>query len=99
MTFEEEKTLPRYAGWMEGGKLHFSALDDARDFIDCHVRTKEDVNIVDSIYDIYHINHYDEGEGGVETQVAHYWFNGDSGRQIQWVKESPYRDYTKMEAS
>ena len=99
MAFEEEETPPRYAGWMDGGKLHFSTLDDAQTFVDCHVRTKEDVNIVDSIYDIYYINRYDEGEGGVEMQVAHYWFNGDTGRQIQWVTEAPYTDYTKMEDS
>jgi hypothetical protein len=53
MTFNEENDLswnPHYAsGWMDGGKLHFSTLDDATDFVDIHARTKDDVNLIDSI--------------------------------------------------
>jgi hypothetical protein len=100
MTFEEDEGCP-YAGWMDHGKLHFVTLEEATDFVDMHVRTKDDANIIDSIYDIYYINRYDEGEGGVEIQVAHYWFNGNTGRQIQWINQEgpPYTDYTKIEAS
>ena len=83
MTFEEDQGWP-YAGWMDGGVLHFMNFQDATDFVDMHVRTKDDINLIDSIYDIYYENRYDEGEGGVEIHVAHYWFNGDTGTQIHW---------------
>jgi hypothetical protein len=86
MTFDEENDLswnPHYAGgWMDGGKLHFSAFDDATDFVDMHARTKDDVNLVDSIYDVYFVN-----DEGTEIKVAHYWFNGDTGRTIVWEQD------------
>jgi hypothetical protein len=105
MTLEEEEWRP-YAGWMDGGKLHFSTLDDATDFVDMHVRTKDDINLIDSIYDIYYISRNtvrdQHGVEDVETReikVAHYWFNGDTGRQIQWVaNDRPYTDWGKVEA-
>ena len=97
MTFEEDKGWP-YAGWMDGGKLHFASLDDATDFVDMHVRTKDDINLIDSIYDIYYVSReLDEKEVGsgeykeTEIQVGHYWFNGDTGRQIHWIGESKER--------
>jgi hypothetical protein len=97
MTFEEDKGWP-YAGWMDGGKLHFASLDDATDFVDLHVRTKEDTNLIDSIYNIYYVSReLDEKETGsgeykeTEIQVGHYWFNGDTGRQVHWVAESKER--------
>ena len=86
MTFEENPSS-HYCGWMDGGKLHFSTLDDAQTFVDCHVRTKDDINLIDSIYDIYYLRRYDEGEGAVEIKVAHYWFNGDTGRTITWEQD------------
>ena len=108
VTFEEEDMSP-YCGWMDGGKLHFASLEDAEDFVDCHVRTKDDINIVDSIYDVYYISRelpvYDDAENIVkegretEIKVAHYWFNGDTGRQIHWVSKKPYTDWTKVECS
>jgi hypothetical protein len=105
MTFEEEDTSA-YCGWMDGGKLHFATLEEAQDFIDCHVRAKDDGGIVDSIYDIYYINRelpvYDDAmQDGKETeiQIAHYWFNGDTGRQIEWVADKPYTDWSKVECS
>ena len=91
MTLEEEDMSP-YCGWMDQGKLHFASLDDATDFVDCHVRTKDDVNLIDSIYDVYFVN-----KEGTEIKVAHYWFNGDTGREIHWVAEKPYTDYSKVE--
>tara|TARA_B100000959_G_scaffold270928_1_gene318456 strand:- start:1706 stop:2230 length:525 start_codon:yes stop_codon:yes gene_type:complete len=101
MTFDEENDLswnPHYAtGWMDGGVLHFQTLDEATDFVDIHARTKGDVNILDTIYDVYFKRAYDEGEGGVEMQVAHYWFNGDTGGQIHWVSPKPYIDWSKVE--
>ena len=54
MTSEEDGL--KYCGWMDQGKLHFDELDDAVTFVDCHVRTKDDVNLVDSIYDIYYLD-------------------------------------------
>jgi len=106
MTFEEENDLtwnPHYAsGWMNGGKLHFSSLDDATDFIDMHVRTKEDINIIDSIYDIYYLDRDNieyESCQPKEIQVAHYWFNGDTGKQVNWQAKPPYSDWCKMECS
>ena len=82
MTFEDEQMWP-YAGWMDGGKLHFSTFDDATDFVDMHVRTKDDINLIDSIYDVYFVSRKDP-EREVEIKVAHYWFNGDTGSQIHW---------------
>ena len=100
MTFEEEGWRP-YAGWMDGGKLHFSTLDDATDFVDMHVRAKDDINLIDSIYDIYYVSRKDEqcGHGVTEKEikVAHYWFNGDTGRQLHWVSAWPYTDYDAIE--
>jgi hypothetical protein len=90
MTFEEEKYMP-YAGWMDQGKLHFSSLEEAQDFVDMHVRAKDDTNLIDSIYDIYYVDWddprlIDKPElQPTEIKVAHYWFNGDTGRQIHWV--------------
>ena len=105
MTFEDDQMWP-YAGWMDGGKLHFSSLDDASNFVDCHVRTKDDINLVDSIYDIYFISRDTiRDQYGVEDveereiHVAHYWFNGDTGSQINWVAEKPYTDWNKVESS
>jgi hypothetical protein len=89
MTFEED-TPSRYAGWMDGGVLHFQTFDEAADFVEMHVRAKDDINLIDSIYDIYYRNvyHYDkslpQGAPPTEYHIAHYWFNGDTGRQIHW---------------
>ena len=101
MSFEEENDLTwnGYCGWMDGGKLHFTSLEEAQDFVEMHARAKDDTNLIDSIYDIYYISRYDEGEGGVEIKVAHYWFNGDTGRQITWAAEKPYTDYTNIECA
>ena len=103
VTFDEEQTLP-YAGWMDQGKLHFATLQEAQDFVDAHVRAKDDTNLIDSIYDIYYVSReLDEKEIGsgeykeTEIQVAHYWLNGDTGRQINWVAEKPYTDWNKAE--
>jgi hypothetical protein len=96
MTFEEDQGWP-YAGWMDGGVLHFMNFQDATDFVDMHVRTKDDVNLIDSIYDIYYEGRYDEGEGGVEMHVAHYWFNGDTGTQIHWEADGFNMNSNKIE--
>lgn len=94
MTFEDgehTETLSHpYAGWMDGGVLHFQTFDEAADFVEMHVRAKDDINLIDSIYDIYYRNvyHYDkslpQGAPPTEYHIAHYWFNGDTGRQIHW---------------
>ena len=88
MTFDEENDLTwnGYAGWMDGGKLHFASFDDATDFVDCHVRTKDDINLIDSIYDVYFISRRDP-ERETEIKVAHYWFNGDTGRTVMWEQD------------
>ena len=105
MTFDEENDLTwnGYAGWMDGGKLHFASFDDATNFVDCHVRTKDDVNLIDSIYDVYFISRRDP-EREVEIKVAHYWFNGDTGRTVMWEQDGFNRktgegltDWTKVE--
>ena len=97
MTFDEENDLTwnGYAGWMDGGKLHFSGFDDAVNFVDTHVRAKDDTNLIDSIYDIYFISRSTvKDQHGVEEvveereiKVAHYWFNGDTGRTITWEQD------------
>ena len=111
MTFEEDKGAP-YAGWMDGGKLHFASFDDATDFIDCHVRAKDDTNLIDSIYDVYFVKRDVErvkGEdvyGETEIKVAHYWFTGDTGRTIMWEQDGFNRrtgegltDWNKVECA
>ena len=105
MTFEEEDGL-KYSGWMDGGKLHFSEFDDAVNFVDCHVRTKDDTNIIDSIYDVYFVRrHLDVADGAdtieeiwreTETRVAHYWFNGDTGRTIIWEQDGFNADQSNI---
>lgn len=96
MTFKEEDSF-KYCGWMDQGKLHFSCFDDAVTFVDCHVRSKDDTNLIDSIYDIYFVKRaLDIADGAdtveeiwkeTETQVAHYWFNGDTGRTVMWEQD------------
>ena len=101
VSLEEEQTSP-YAGWMDQGKLHFATLQEAQDFVDVHVRAKDDTNLVDSIYDIYYVdvdNLEYESCQPLEIQVAHYWFNGDTGRQIDWVAEKPYTNWNKAECA
>ena len=96
-TFSDEE-WGHYCGWMDGGKLYFSTLDDATDFVEMHVRAKDDTNLIDSIYDVYFISRKDP-EREVEIKVAHYWFNGDTGSQIHWVAEKPYTDWDKVESA
>ena len=104
MTFEEDKGAP-YAGWMDGGKLHFVTLEEAQDFVEMHVRAKDDTNLIDHIYDIYYLDLddprlIDKPElNPTEIQVAHYWFNGDTGRQINWVSEKPYTNWNRVECA
>ena len=106
ITFDEEDDLswnPHYAsGWMNDGKLHFASLDDATDFIDMHARTKDDTNLIDSIYDIYYINRDDleyESAQPTEIQVAHFWFNGDTGRTVMWEQDKLNTNWNKVESS
>lgn len=104
---DEDHAMMPYAGWMDQGKLHFLTLDDARDFIEDHVRAKDDTNLIDSIYDIYYVSRkteqvevadtVEEVVNETEIKVAHYWFNGDTGRQIQWETKPPYSDFNKID--
>ena len=71
-----------------------------------HVKAKDDTNVIDSMYDIYYVSReLDEKETGsgeykeTEIQVANFWFNGDTGRQISWQSKQPYQDWSKMECS
>ena len=101
MTFEEEKYMP-YAGWMDEGKLHFSSLEEAQDFVDMHVRAKDDTNLIDSIYDVYYVKRdvdptVEQGFVETEIQVAHYWFNGDTGRTIEWANNKRRTDWSAVE--
>ena len=93
MTFDDED-WSAYAGWMYDGKLHFMTFDAASDFVDMHVRTKDDTNIIDSIYDVYR----QSDDGGAEIHVAHHWFNGDTGSQIQWQQENFNTNFNKVES-
>ena len=96
MTFEEEMRTP-YAGWMDGGRLHFATLQEAENFIEDHVRVKDDTDIIDSIYDVYYVARNNEERGKeVEIQIAHHWYN-ENGNQIQWQAKPPYSDINKME--
>ena len=103
MTFDEEEPNG-YLGFMYDGVLHFQTFDDATEFIEMHVRAKDDTNILDTIYDVYYKNTL--RKDAVEHQVAHYWFNGDTGSQIHWEVDGFNRetgegltDWNKVEAS
>jgi len=98
MTFDEEDGYNPHgnSGFMYDGKLHFMTLDDASDFVEMHVRAKDDINLLDSIYDIYRKSASWPTESG-EIHVAHYWFNGDTGSQIHWAADKPYTDWSKVE--
>lgn len=106
MTSEEEN-ISTYCGWMDQGKLHFVTLEEAQDFVEMHVRAKDDTNLIDSIYDIYYVKRALDIADGADTieeswketeiKVAHYWFNGDTGRQIHWVADKPYTDHSKVD--
>jgi len=98
MTFDEEEPNG-YLGFMYDGVLHFQTFDDATEFVEMHVRAKDDTNILDTIYDIHFKRNYEEGEGGVEILVAHYWFNGDTGSQIHWEQDGFNTDWNKVEGS
>tara|TARA_Y100000593_G_scaffold42861_1_gene82040 strand:- start:18808 stop:19302 length:495 start_codon:yes stop_codon:yes gene_type:complete len=91
---DAEEDAP-YAGWMNDGKLHFMSFEEACDFVEMHVRAKDDINIADSIYDIYR----GSDDGGSDIQVAHYWFNGDTGRQVTWKDNDFNTNYLKMECA
>ena len=105
----EEDNSSVYAGWMDEGKLHFVTLEEAQDFVEMHVRAKDDTNLIDSIYDIYYVKRdverveiadtVEDIYKETEIQVAHYWFNGDTGRQINWVAKKPYTDWSKLECA
>ena len=81
-------------------------LEEAQDFVEMHVRSKDDVNLVDSIYDIYYVSReLDEKEVSsgeykeTEIKVAHYWFNGDTGRTITWEHDGFTTDFNKIESA
>ena len=103
-TFTDEE-WGGYCGWMDQGKLHFTSLEEAQDFVEMHVRAKDDTNLIDHIYDIYYLDLddprlIDKPElNPTEIQVAHYWFNGDTGRQINWVSEKPYTNWNRVECA
>ena len=98
----DQSLISPYTGWMDGGKLHFVTLEEAQDFVEMHVRAKDDTNLIDSIYDIYYVdwdNLEYESCQPTEMQVAHYWLNGDTGRQIHWVEDKPHTDWSKVECA
>lgn len=95
MTFREEPN--GYLGFMYDGVLHFQTFEDATDFILMHARTKDDTNIIDTIYDIYYKNIYHKKS--VEVMVAHYWFNADTGSQIHWEQDGFNTDWNKVESA
>ena len=96
MTFDDENDLTwnGYCGWMDQGSLHFTSFDDATDFVETHVRAKVDINVKDSIYDGYKLN-----DEGTEIKVAHYWFNGDTGRTDTWADNKFNTAWNKVEGA
>jgi len=100
MTFDEEEPNG-YLGFMYDGVLHFQEFDDATEFVWMHSRAKDDTNILDTIYDIYYKNECRCGQphrDSSEIQVAHYWFNGDTGSQIHWEQDGFNTDWNKVES-
>ena len=102
-----KQTHSVYSGWMDHGKLHFCSLEEAQDFINTPVRAKDDADVViDRIYDIYYVDRDNleyESCQPAEIKVAHYWFNGDTGREITWVTDQNEKhwktNWSKMECS
>ena len=94
MTFEEEEPNG-YLGFMYDGVLHFQTFDEAADFVHMHVRAKDDTNIIDTIYDVYYKSTH--REDSTEIQVAHYWYNGDTGNQIHWEADGFNTNFNKIE--
>lgn len=87
---DEREFSDVYSGWMNQGKLRFRSFNEAEDFIDVHARTKDDSNVGDSIYDIYYLNSDEldyESARPKEIHVAQFWYNGDTGRQIEWKNQ------------
>lgn len=87
MPFDEE-LRSAYCGWMDGGKLHFASIDDATDFIEMHVRAKDDINLIDSIYDVYYLDLDDlehESAQPRELHIAHV----ESARPPPWDRYGP----------
>ena len=61
-----------------------------------------DINIEDSIYDIYYLDldnldYYSCRPA--EIHVGHFWYNGDTGREISWTRAKPYTDFNKVESA
>ena len=97
MTFEEEsECVNGFFGFMYDGKLHFQTLDDATEFIETHIRVKDDINLLDSIYDVYRRSASWPTKSG-EIHVAHYWFNRGTGSQIHWAQDEFYTDWNEVE--
>ena len=96
MTFEEEKEFTGgWCGWMDQGRLHFNTLDDAVDFIESHVRVAN-FNGDDSLFpnDIIYEVYYKGGlaaahEPHPHQHVGHFWYNGDTGKNIYWRQQNP----------
>ena len=85
------------AGWIKVSCI-LHLFDDATDFVDCHVRAKDDTNLIDSIYDIYFVSRKDP-EREVEIKVAHHWYNGDTGRTVMWEQDGFNTDWNKVDSA
>lgn len=67
-------------GWMCDGKLRFSKLKEAAEFIETHARVIN-VKASDVIYDIYN-----EGKNAT-YHVGHFWYDWKTGREVTWTED------------
>lgn len=80
-----DKNLPikdknRYYGWMCEGRLRFTDIESATDFVETHARVIN-VKAEDVIYDVYK-----EGES-TTYHVGHFWYDWKTGREIIWTED------------
>ena len=67
------------------GNPRFRTLDDAVEMVEDHFRVADfDTSVHDVIYEIYY-----QGEE-CEFHCGHFWYNGDTGRNIFWRSRDPY---------
>ncbi len=85
-------TIPsKYVGWMVDGKLRFKELDDAINYIEMHQKASTvNVNAHDVIYEVYYEREWHDRP--VHQHVGHFWYNGDTGKNIYWRSQNPVKE-------
>lgn len=69
------------------GKTRLKTMDDAINLVQMHVQTCN-VTAHDVIYEVY----YSPKNNTPDQHVGHYWYNGDTGRNVYWRSSNPSRE-------